>query len=163
MLRTHLVRVADVMAFAGSTEVHDQLLENSLPRVGALAVGAPIDDDVIQAAIRRSQIVASETVHRATVTEAAKAEVEKHELLNMKLNQNGVYKCVGASLDPQSLTTAFLRFSGYRRHRGARCGAGLGLSYAGGAAGGYSSLGGTRRRAGDFRRSLAESERACAC
>lgn len=88
----HQIRIADGMAFAESLKVQGQLLENILPHVGVLAVGAPINDEImIQAAIRRSQTVVSNTGHRATVAEAAKAEIEKDEFLNMKLNQNGVY------------------------------------------------------------------------
>lgn len=44
------------MAFAGFPAVADQLLEQILPLVGAIAAVAPIDDNKVESGMRRSQI-----------------------------------------------------------------------------------------------------------
>ena len=79
----------DRMAFAGFPAVGDQLLEQILPHVGAIAAGAQIGDTTVESGLRRSQMILNEVGHCATAPEGAAAELKKHELLNAKLNRDG--------------------------------------------------------------------------
>ena len=85
--QTVIVSLMMAFKFAGFPDVTDIHLLATLPNV-QVAAGAHVASDA-DTRKRTQMIMVSETGDRATVAGATDAELKKHELFNIKLNQDG--------------------------------------------------------------------------